>query len=342
MQLSYEDWKRQYNPILNHLNPNASYDGLLFETYGDEIAFIIGQPQNTVWTLLDCDGKLILGSGFHVVNRMGYVVTEVPVPEGVDIGVVDVDDNPNENCLEGMACPECGDFGPFKILASQVGMTRVSDEGTDSIEGDVEWEDDSPCECLECGHTAKVGQFKGQPDPVFDTFQQVVIESYNGGDHTAHAPGDIHDCGDTLLTFLLVELSKREDCDSFGCAVQRLDSAIRQLTEMRAAFEAKALEIGPLGVDVKQVTTTINRRPFQVTDDGFVVNGRICLEIAVADALPGEYRQQAEDATNDRFEQMLANSEATFGVIDERKYRALVDSFIETVVKSCCKAGEPA
>jgi hypothetical protein len=268
-------------------------------------------------------------------------VTEVPVPECVDIGVVDDDDNPNENCLEGMACPACGDFGPFNILVSQSGMTRVSDEGTDSIECDMEWEDDSRCECLECGHTGTVGQFKGQPDPEFDKFQQVVIESYNGGDHPAHAPGDIHDCGDTLLTFLLVELSKREDCDSVGCAVHRLDSAIRQLTEVRAAFEAKDLEIGPL-VEVVAQTATINRRPFQVTDDGFVVNGRICLEIAVADALPGEYRQQAEDATNDRFEQMLANSEATFGVIDERKYQALVDSFIEIVMKSCCKTGEPA
>lgn len=246
MQLSYEDWKQQYKPIPNHLNPNASYDGLLFETYGDESAFITAQPHNAVWTLLDCEGKLVLGNGCHVVNRLGYVVTEVPVPEGVDIEVVDDDDdNPNENCLQGMACPACGDFGPFKILVSQSGMTRVSDEGTDSIEGDMEWEDDSPCECLECGHTGKVGQFKGQPDPEFDEFQQVVIESYNGGDHPAHAPGDIHDCGDTLLTFLLVELSKREDCDSFGCAVDRLDSAIRQLTEVRAAFEAKDLVSEP-------------------------------------------------------------------------------------------------
>lgn len=90
----------------------------------------------------------------------------------------------------------------------------------------------------------KVRQFRGEPEaakPEFDQYQQVVVESYNGGDHCAHSPADIHDCGDTLLTFLLVELSGREDCDSFDCALNRLDSAIRQLTEVRSAFEAKLL-----------------------------------------------------------------------------------------------------
>ncbi|MCL4722816.1 MAG: hypothetical protein KJZ90_00875 [Rhodocyclaceae bacterium] len=76
----------------------------------------------------------------------------------------------------------------------------------------------------------------------WDDLQQVVIDSYNDGDHPAHTPKDIHDCGDTLLTFLLVEISRQEDCDSIGCAINRLDTAIRQLTQVRAAFGAKELE----------------------------------------------------------------------------------------------------
>lgn len=153
-------------------------------------------------------------------------------------------ENPNQNCLEGMSCPKCGDFGPFKIFVTQSGMTEVSDDGTDFINGDTEWDEDSDCECIACGHSAKVRQFRGEPEsakPEFDQYQQVVVESYNGGDHCAHSPAEIHDCGDTLLTFLLVELSGREDCDSFDCAVNRLDSAIRQLIEVRSAFEAKLL-----------------------------------------------------------------------------------------------------
>ena len=29
------------------------------------------------WTVVDCDGKLYLSAGFHVVNRIGYVRCEI-------------------------------------------------------------------------------------------------------------------------------------------------------------------------------------------------------------------------------------------------------------------------
>lgn len=150
-------------------------------------------------------------------------------------------ENPNENCLEGMRCPKCGHFGPFKILATKSGMVEVSDDGTDDLQGDTDWDDDSACECCECGHLGTVREFKGEPEPGFDQYQKIVAESYASGDHACHGPDDAKDCGDTLLTFLMSELSEREDCDSFECAVNRLDSAIRQLTEVRSAFETKLL-----------------------------------------------------------------------------------------------------
>ena len=30
--------------------------------------------EGCVWSVLDCDGKLYLSAGFHVVNRIGYVL----------------------------------------------------------------------------------------------------------------------------------------------------------------------------------------------------------------------------------------------------------------------------
>ena len=30
------------------------------------------------WTVLDCDGKLYVSAGFHFVNRIGYIRTELP------------------------------------------------------------------------------------------------------------------------------------------------------------------------------------------------------------------------------------------------------------------------
>lgn len=137
--------------------------------------------------------------------------------------------NPNDNCLAGMACPECGDFGPFRIHVTQSGSCDVSDHGTDHIDGDTDWGDASACECIECRHTGTVRQFRGEPNPVFDEFQQIVAASYVGGEFAGHSPADISDCGDTLFTFLMTELSVKEDCSGFEEAISRLDTAIREL-----------------------------------------------------------------------------------------------------------------
>lgn len=98
-------------------------------------------------------------------------------------------------------------------------------------------------ECQSCGALCYLmagSDAQGEPSP-WDEFQQVVVESYNGGDHQAEHPDNVHNIGDTLLTFLLVELSKKEDCDSMQTAIDRLDSAMTQLQAVRDAFEAKAL-----------------------------------------------------------------------------------------------------
>lgn len=37
-----------------------------------------GRPVEYVWTLMEADGDICAAPGFHVVNNVGYVVTEVP------------------------------------------------------------------------------------------------------------------------------------------------------------------------------------------------------------------------------------------------------------------------
>lgn len=83
----------------------------------------------------------------------------------------------------------------------------------------------------------------------------------------------------------------------------------------------------------------LNRRPFRITEDGFMVSGRRCFDVAVAESLFDAEREQAERITNDRFEQYLVQAES-LGKIDARKYEALVESFIEIVVKSCCTTAD--
>ncbi len=53
---------------------------LLFETYGDELEFIKRQDPRKVWTLVDGDdGELYIVSGLHLVNRIGYLLSTIPV-----------------------------------------------------------------------------------------------------------------------------------------------------------------------------------------------------------------------------------------------------------------------
>jgi hypothetical protein len=93
IEITEDDFDMQYPLLTNHLNPNASWAfddgrGCLFETYGQELAFIRRQDLRTVWTLVDGDdGDLYVLSGFHYVNRIGYLVSTVPVPDETDIQV---------------------------------------------------------------------------------------------------------------------------------------------------------------------------------------------------------------------------------------------------------------
>ena len=70
----------RHKPKLNHLEPNAACDGFMFETFGDEWQFVKSQPVNHVFTITEGDnGKnWYAGPGFHIVNRIGYFVTEIP------------------------------------------------------------------------------------------------------------------------------------------------------------------------------------------------------------------------------------------------------------------------
>ncbi len=78
MEQALEAWEKEYKPVLNHLNPDASWSGMMYETYGDEVEFVYNHPQEHVWTWVDGDDGSWIISGFHYVNRIGYFITEKP------------------------------------------------------------------------------------------------------------------------------------------------------------------------------------------------------------------------------------------------------------------------
>lgn len=97
----------EFKPIKNHLDNNASWDGMLFETFGEELDFCfkLAQKENRVWTIIECDNEeyeyddedeendlyeptcLHIISGFHYVNRVGFFVTENPYTQDTEVKI---------------------------------------------------------------------------------------------------------------------------------------------------------------------------------------------------------------------------------------------------------------
>lgn len=77
-QLTTDQWEAKYKPITNHLSADASWNGLMFETYDAEFDFVREQPDNRVWTWVDGEDGTYLITGIAFVNRIGYFVTTEP------------------------------------------------------------------------------------------------------------------------------------------------------------------------------------------------------------------------------------------------------------------------
>jgi hypothetical protein len=88
IEMTEDEFDASYPLISNHMNPSAGWvlgegTGCLFETFGEELAFVRQQDPRCVWTLVDCDdGSMAVASGMHFVNRVGYLVSTIPSPEG--------------------------------------------------------------------------------------------------------------------------------------------------------------------------------------------------------------------------------------------------------------------
>lgn len=77
--MRYERWVEEFKPIANPFRNDAEIDGFVFSPWGDEYDFVKRQSPDCVWTFLVCDesrkATWLIASGFHWVNRMGYLVT---------------------------------------------------------------------------------------------------------------------------------------------------------------------------------------------------------------------------------------------------------------------------
>ena len=102
IELTFEEADEQFRFIPNNYDEYSSFDGLMFETYGDEVEFVKSQSPDKIWMYGDGDdGGLYIWSGWGFVNRIGYFVSEKPVPANtiIQIQVGEPD----------LTCDFCGD-----------------------------------------------------------------------------------------------------------------------------------------------------------------------------------------------------------------------------------------
>lgn len=119
--ISEDEFYTKFNLVKNHIDNNASFDGCMFETFSKEREFVLEINKVTpkrVWTIVETDGKLYYESGYHSVNRLGYLITEETVENDTEYTVVleDLTDDEYQckecgdrfNELENECCPNCG------------------------------------------------------------------------------------------------------------------------------------------------------------------------------------------------------------------------------------------
>lgn len=99
--ISYDDFVSTYRPIATGI-VEGEPTRPMFAPYGRDLATVRNTDERHVWTILDVDltgpephpyegedgdNCWVIVTGYHYVNRIGYLITEVPWESG-DIEVV--------------------------------------------------------------------------------------------------------------------------------------------------------------------------------------------------------------------------------------------------------------
>ena len=98
-QLTEDEFYSLYKPIINKFDNNASINGTFHETYGPELDFVISMiDSNRVVTIIEGDTdvdvdedvdetpiNLYYVSGYHLVNRLGYLILDKPYTEEFEV-----------------------------------------------------------------------------------------------------------------------------------------------------------------------------------------------------------------------------------------------------------------
>jgi|688.fasta_scaffold1335190_1 hypothetical protein len=131
--IQYEEFVDTYQPIKNHLVDYAPYEECMYETYGEEVEYVVdianSDKRQTVWTIINGENeKTWIIPGYHYFDRIGYLITTIPW-ESEDIQV-----NDNEMCTVEEAIDYCIAFAKdnFKFILDRYNVNIYFQNNLDS------------------------------------------------------------------------------------------------------------------------------------------------------------------------------------------------------------------
>ena len=136
IEIDFDEWCATYKPIPNNIVEDSSFDGTMFETYGAEYEFVKKADPAYIWMYGDGDdGGTYIWNGWHIVNRIGYFITEVPCPPDTTIQVkvssywfycegcsAEIEDDGqliNDKYYDLGFCPECATVEQLRELEKE-------------------------------------------------------------------------------------------------------------------------------------------------------------------------------------------------------------------------------
>ena len=136
IEMDFDEWCATYKPIPNNIVEDSSFDGTMFETYGAEYEFVKKADPAYIWMYGDGDdGGTYIWNGWHIVNRIGYFITEVPCPPDTTIQVkvssywfycegcsAEIEDDGqliNDKYYDLGFCPECATVEQLRELEKE-------------------------------------------------------------------------------------------------------------------------------------------------------------------------------------------------------------------------------
>jgi len=88
--ITFEKFIEMFNPEINKFDTKASFDGYMFETFGEEFDYVKDNQEKykDIWTFIEEDGEMLIVYGLRKVNRLGYFITRnIPLNPNVVVEI---------------------------------------------------------------------------------------------------------------------------------------------------------------------------------------------------------------------------------------------------------------